>query len=360
MKRVVLAVPNPWDYLDQFPDHSIAVINPDSGAERRQYLLNNLNYSVLVTPEGIQYEDGGDYNEKLVLYTSGTTGDSKFYSYTESQVQHVIDRIVVDYELTANDRYLSIMPLWHAHGMLMTLAARHVKAEIRTVKVTDLKSQLDFSPTYISAIPDLLKLMARNQQFPDLRFVRSASVALPTQTYRDLRDHFGVPVVESFGMTETVSHCFTNPLHGEQHVGTVGLPSGINAEILDGHLWLQGSQCYTSEWFDTGDLADQNSAGYYRILGRAVDRLNVHGIKLDPLSIENKLYNRVPGLGEVAVFGDDRVMCVYTGDVDPQTVRAELTKIDPHCTPRLLQQVASIPKNAAGKVSRALLKETYN
>jgi len=109
MKRVVLAVHNPWDYLDQFPGYSIAVVNPDSGAERLQYLLNNLDYSILVTPNSTDYQSGGDYNEKMVLYTSGTTGDSKFYSYSEIQIQHVIDQIIADYKLTANDRYLSVM-----------------------------------------------------------------------------------------------------------------------------------------------------------------------------------------------------------------------------------------------------------
>ena len=360
MKRVVLAVPDPWNYLDQFPKFSMAIINPDAAAERKQYLLDNLDWSLLVTPEGEQHRNGGNYDgEQIVMYTSGTTGDSKFFSYTNKQVQHVVDNVIASYEFTANDRFLSIMPLWHGHGHILNLAAHKVGMEVHHIRPPDLKRQVNFSPTWISAIPDLLRIMARTQKFPDLRFVRSASVALPNQVFNDLKISFSAPVIESFGMSEACSHCFTNPLHGEQRIGTIGLPDGIDAEIRNDNLWLRGPQCYTTDWFDTGDLVEQDSAGYYKILGRNIDRLILHGIKLDPLSIENKVYNQLSDVKEIVVFGEDRMMCVYTGTATPTQVRQTLTSIDRLCNPRFLQQVDEIPKNNAGKVSRTLLKDLY-
>jgi acyl-coenzyme A synthetase/AMP-(fatty) acid ligase len=68
-----------------------------------------------------------------------------------------------------------------------------------------------------------------------------------------------------------------------------------------------------ADWLDTGDLAEQDEAGYFRILGRSVDRINVRGYKLDPLSLENKLYAAFPELKELAVFGTDSVKCIYNG-----------------------------------------------
>ena len=360
MKRVVICVPDPWNYFDKFPEYSMAIVNPSGGDERKKYLLDNLDWSLMITPEGKHHRDGGDYEkEYMVMYTSGTTGDSKFFGYRKDQVQHVVDNIISNYQLTANDRLLSVMPFWHAHGHLLNLVARQVGMEVHFAQVGNLKTSIDFNPTWISAIPDILKLMSRTQKFSNLRFVRSASAALPTQVYHTLKETFNAPIVESFGMTETCSHCFTNPLYGEHRIGTVGLPSGINAKIQNGSLWLQGSQCYTTEWFDTGDLASQDEMGYYQILGRRLDRLNVHGIKLDPLSIENKLYNRIPELTEVAVFGEDKMMCVYSGNVAPDQVRKTLIEIDPHCNPKFLQQLDAIPKNNAGKISRTSLKELY-
>jgi long-chain acyl-CoA synthetase len=175
-----------------------------------------------------------------------------------------------------------------------------------------------------------------------------------------MKEHFGVPIIESFGMTETCSHSFTNPLFGEQRIGTVGLPSGIDARIESGNRLIIRGPCLAVEgWFDTGDLAEQDEAGYYRILGRSIDRINVRGYKLDPVSLENQLFEKLPKLDQVAVFGRDRVKCLYVGDYSVEQIAQALKEIGPYCWPSLVEQVADIPKNAAGKVSRTQLDSTY-
>lgn len=358
MKRAVLCVEHPELHIPQYRDYSIMIVNPTTTSTRLKYLLDNSDYSLLVTDTDITERSGGDYSDAAMWYTSGTTGDSKFCTFTQSQLDTLADTICNAYDIDANDRYLSIMPLWHAHGLGMYWAAQRAKCEVKYIKPNDLRNTVDFSPTVISAIPDFLRLFMR-QSFPDLRFVRSASSALPNQLYNDLKAWSKRPVIEAFGMTEACSHCFTNPLHGEQRIGTVGLPSGIQARIVNGLLEIQGPSVYTSDWFCTGDIADQDSSGYYRIIGRLKDRIDVHGYKIDPLSIENQLYNSVPGITEVAVFGKDRVMCVYTGTASEQQVRQAINNIDWHCNPKLVKHVDSIPTNNAGKVSRSMLTDFY-
>lgn len=359
MKRAVICVPDPWNYIKQYSNYSLMIINPDESESRKKYLLDNADWSILVTPGKVHKRRGADYlNEKIVLYTSGTTGDSKFFGFSAEKVQHTIKTVINEYRLTDNDRYLSVMPLWHAHGLLMYLAAVQVGCEIKIIKFNDLRNQIDFQPTYISAIPDFLKL-ALKQDFTTLRFIRSASAALPDAFYDSLKEKFKVPVLEAFGMTETCSHCITNPLHSEQKKGTVGLPSGVEIEINETKLYIRSPAAYTEEWFDTGDLAEQDSQGYIKILGRSIDRINLHGYKLDPVSIENQLRNRIADIGEVYLFGEDRVMCIYTGPVDVDLVKQEMLDISKYCNPKFLQQVATVPKNAVGKVSRKLLKGMY-
>jgi acyl-coenzyme A synthetase/AMP-(fatty) acid ligase len=360
MKRAVICVADPENYIEQVSQHmSVMVINPATNRSRLKYLLDNSDYSMLITESGVELRDGGDYGvEQALWYTSGTTGDSKFRSFTRTQLDHVAVTICRSYNITENDRYLSVMPLWHAHGQGMYWAARHVGCEIKYISPADLKYAVNFSPTFVSAIPDVLHLMMR-QQFPDLRFVRSASSALPDQLFYNLQTWSGVPVVEAFGMTEAGSHCFTNPLQGEQRVGTVGLPDGVEAQIVDSVLHIQGAGVFQSGWYNTGDLAEQDAAGYYRILGRVQDRITVRGYKLDPVSIENQLYSLLPNIGEVVVFGKDIVMCIYTGDVDNSLVRQTLISIGAMCNPKFLQRVEAIPKNTAGKTSRAMLQGLY-
>jgi acyl-coenzyme A synthetase/AMP-(fatty) acid ligase len=358
MKRAVICVENPELQIPQYQDYSIMVVNPATSPQRLKYLLDNSDYSLLVTNTEIFQRPGGNYNEAALWYTSGTTGDSKFYSFSQQQLDHLANTICQEYEITNNDRYLSIMPLWHAHGLGLYWAAKKADCEVKYIKPPELRNNIDYSPTIISAIPDFLKLFTK-QAFSDLRFVRSASSALPTKLYNDLVAWSGKPVIEAFGMTEACSHCFTNPLHGEQRIGTVGLPSGVDARIVNGQLEIQGSSVYKSGWFATGDIAEQDERGYYKIVGRLQDRINVRGYKIDPLSVENQLYINVPNIGHVAVFGKDRVMCVYTGSVSEQQVRQAMIDIDYHCSPRLVQRIESIPLNNAGKVSRSMLTELY-
>lgn len=358
MKRAVICVENPELHITQYQDYSIMVINPATPPQRLKYLLDNSDYSLLITDTEISQRNGGDYDEAALWYTSGTTGDSKFYSFSQQQLDHLANTICQEYKITGNDRYLSIMPLWHAHGLGLYWAAKKAACEVKYIKLAELKSSIDYSPTIVSAIPDFLRLLTK-QTFPELRFVRSASSALPTKLYNDLVAWSGKPVIEAFGMTEACSHCFTNPLHGEQRIGTVGLPSGIEARIINSQLEIQGPSVCKSGWFATGDIAEQDERGYYKIVGRLQDRINVRGYKIDPLSIENQLYINVPNIGHVAVFGKDRVMCIYTGSATEQQVRQAIGDIDYHCSPRLVKQVSVIPLNNAGKVSRSMLTELY-
>jgi acyl-coenzyme A synthetase/AMP-(fatty) acid ligase len=188
-----------------------------------------------------------------------------------------------------------------------------------------------------------------------LRFIRSASAPLPDACYTALKNKFSVPIIEAFGMTEALSHCFTNPLDGEQRMGTIGLPDGVEVDIVDNKLFIKGPTVCSSGWYDTGDLADQDSAGYYRILGRSRDQINVRGFKLNPDSLEKQLLDAIPGLVECIVFGDTQVKCVYVGTCKSAEITKVLTNIGPQCQPILVKFVDAIPVSPSGKISRSFL-----
>jgi len=177
--------------------------------------------------------------------------------------------------------------------------------------------------------------------------------------YAGLKSKFQIPVIEAFGMTEAMSHCFTNPLYGEQRIGTVGLPDGIEASIIDGHLMIRGVTVCSDDWFDTGDLANQDSKGYYQILGRSRDQINVKGVKLNPASLERQLLEAVAGLSSCVIFGTDRVKCLYVGSCTDKDIVDYLINLGTHCRPSLIKTVNEIPLSPAGKISRSLLDSMY-
>jgi acyl-coenzyme A synthetase/AMP-(fatty) acid ligase len=336
------------------------IINPDVVPTRRHYLLENSDWSLLITDTEIKTRDGGDYpNERLFWYTSGTTGDSKFCSFTQLQVDNLANTIRTAYSLTANDRYVSIMPLWHAHGQGVYWAAQQAGCEINFLKVKDIRSMPEYHPTFITAIPDVLNVVA-DLKFDSLRFIRSASAPLPNKLYKNLSDRHSVPVLEAFGMTEALSHCFTNPLEGEQRIGTVGLPSGITARVdNNGHLFIQGPSVCVNDWFDTGDLAEQDERGYYKILGRSRDQIIIRGIKINPGSLEKQLLESVAGLTECAIFGTNTVKCLYVGECADTTINEFLKTLGSYCVPKFIRRVDAIPLSPSGKVSRTFLNSLY-
>jgi acyl-coenzyme A synthetase/AMP-(fatty) acid ligase len=361
MKRAVLCVRNPQDYIPQLTDYSIMIVNPDSPESRIRYLLDRSDYSLLITDRSEKERAGGNYNnERLFWYTSGTVGDSKFYSFSQQQLDALCKSICDDYAITANDRYVGVMGLWHAHGQALYWATKHAGCETHFSSIKELRNIPRYQPTFISAIPNILNTM-RSLPLTSLRFIRSGSASLPGELYNSLKTKFQVPVVEYFGITEAMSHVFTNPLTGNQRIGTVGLPTtGVNARVENSHLWLQSSQAYTTEWFDTGDLAEQDEYGYYRILGRSVDRINVKGYKIDPVSIEQQLKKQIPELDDCVIFGQNKLNCVYTGDVSSDVVINKLISIHPACRPALIEKHNNIPTSTSGKLSRTWLRKNFN
>jgi acyl-coenzyme A synthetase/AMP-(fatty) acid ligase len=336
------------------------VVNPNSSPARIAYLTDKSDYSLLITSKGTTTRNGGKYlNERLLWYTSGTTGDSKFCSFTQSQVDILAKKICQTYDISNNDRYTSVMPLWHAHGQGFYWATQLANCEVNFADIKQIRSLNKFDPTFVTAIPDVLRVLGE-LKFSSLRFVRSASAPLPATVYHALKHKFNVPIIEAFGMTEALSHCFTNPLNGEQRIGTIGLPDGIEADIVDGKLFIKGTTVCATNWYDTGDLADQDSAGYYRILGRSKDQLNIRGIKLNPISIEQQLLNAVPELTECVIFGVDRIKCIYVGNCEPATITKFLNSIGSYCRPVLVKSVASIPLSPSGKISRNFLNSEFD
>jgi acyl-coenzyme A synthetase/AMP-(fatty) acid ligase len=360
MKRAVLCVENPHDYIDQLDDHSIMIVNPAAAVSRQKYLLDAADWSILITKQGTQYRDGNDHgNERVFWYTSGTTGDSKFCSFTQQQIDIRSQTICRSYDITANDRYVSIMPLWHAHGQGFYWATKQAGCETHFLSIQDVKRMAQYNPTFITAIPDVLRVLAQFE-FDSLRFIRSASVAMSDSLYQSLVGKFSVPVCEAFGMTEALSHCFTNPLHGEQRMGTVGLPDGNEAKIQHGQLYIQGPCMFQPGWYNTGDLAEQDDQGYYKILGRHRDQINIRGKKLNPESLEKQLLVGVPGLTNCTIFGATSVKCLYVGTCESTDIAQFLSILGPHCRAKLIKQVDAIPIGPSGKISRTWLDQEYS
>jgi acyl-CoA synthetase (AMP-forming)/AMP-acid ligase II len=154
-------------------------------------------------------------------YTSGTTGRPKCVPLTHANVLWSARNIAAQYTLTAADRSLVVLPLFHGHGLigstLSTLASGgSVIVPPRFSASAFWRLFREHRATWYSAVPTIHQVLlarADGNSAPSsvLRFIRSCSAALAPTILTNLENRFGAPVIEAYGMTEAAHQVATNP-----------------------------------------------------------------------------------------------------------------------------------------------------
>ncbi len=337
----------------------------------------------------------------LVLHTSGTTSRPKIVPLRQRNLARSARNIASSLELTAGDRSLNVMPLFHIHGMMAgLLAPLSVGGSVVCTPGFDAfafhRWVDEMRPSYYSAVPTMHQMVLARAPAPrptTLRFVRSSSAALPKPVLEGLRELFDVPIIEAYGMTEASHQMTSNPLPPEQaKPGSVGIARGIEVAILDaennvlppgerGEVSVQGAtivdgyennpsanaSAFTNGWFRTGDEGMLDEDGFLFLTGRLKEQINRGGEKISPIEIDEVLL-RHPAVAEAVTFaipheklGEEigaAVVLAVGMEVTESELRAYLgERLAAFKVPRRIVFVAEIPKGATGKIQRIGLAE---
>ena len=326
----------------------------------------------------------GLHDDALIVYTSGTTGRPKGAVHTHGSLRAGLAALVSAWAWTPDDRLVLTLPLFHVHGLCAglfgTLAAG---ASVLLFDRFDVDEVLDAAPscTMFFGVPTMYHRLAasgRARELASLRLCVSGSAPLAADLWHTLAGE-GVPVLERYGMTETML-TVSNPLTGARRPGSVGRPlPGVEAAIADpdehgvGELLVRGPSLCRGYWgrpeplareefFATGDLASVAPDGYVTIRGRRTELIITGGHNVYPAEVEAVL-SRHPGVVEVAVVGvaspewGETVVAYVVGDPDLDALRAfAAAELAPFKCPRELRLVPSLPRNALGKVVRGELR----
>ena len=332
----------------------------------------------------------------LVMRTSGTTGRPKVVPLTHRNVLTSTLDIAAHYGLTAADRSLVVMPLFHGHGLigaaLSTLSSGGALIVPPRFSASTFWAEFrEHRATWYSAVPTIhqvLLMRADEDRAPSSgpRFIRSCSASLLPAVLTNLENRFGAPVIEAYGMTESAHQAASNPLPPRAHkAGSVGLPTGIEIAIIDGagkHLPANRSgevivrgvhvmggyrenpeanaASFIDGWFRTGDLGVIDSDGYLALTGRIKELINRGGEKISPVEIEAILVQN-PAVAEASVFGvpDTKygeevwAAVVLKGQIDPAQLQAFCReRLSDFKVPKEIRIVSALPKSATGKVVR--------
>jgi acyl-CoA synthetase (AMP-forming)/AMP-acid ligase II len=344
---------------------------------------------------------GGRPAGGIFLCTSGTTGSPKGVLLSERQLTHVAVGVAIHHRLTPADRGYCCLPLFHVNaevvGLLATLAVRACLVLDRRFSRRGFWAAIeDKQVTWINAVPAIITVLAAGPAAapsPGLvRFVRSASAPLSPSVLRRFERAFGIPVVETYGMTEAASMITANPLHGPRKAGSAGLPAGAEVRIVQrgllcrpgtvGRVQIRGRGVISEYaengpagaidpdgWLDTGDVGHLDRDGYLFLAGRSDDVINRGGEKIYPREIEDVLLAH-PGVRFAAVvaardevLGERPVAYVVPAglgagqplvDALRGACEAELPRPK---RPAAFHLVAELPVGPTGKVARRRLQE---
>jgi acyl-CoA synthetase (AMP-forming)/AMP-acid ligase II len=335
--------------------------------------------------------DGG-----IFLSTSGTAGTPKGILLREKQLMHVAASVAECHRLTGADRGYCSLPLFHVNaevvGVLATLRAGAYLAVDRKFSRRGFWEIIsDREITWINAVPAIISILGMDPPAarpPALRFVRSASAPLPLASLRAFEDAIGVPVVETYGMTEAASMITANPVDGPRKPGSAGRPAGSEVRVDApageiGRVKIRGAgviRAYdcggrpgvidADGWLDTSDLGYLDEDGYLFLVGRSDDVINRGGEKIYPRDIEEILLAQ-PGVRSAALIGiPDAVLgmrpaaYIVPADGVPDLAALEATlsaacarQLPRHKQPSEYRFMEQLPLGPTGKISRRLLKD---
>ncbi len=363
-------------------------------------------------------------DELFILYTSGSTGKPKgivhttggYMLYTAYTFKNVFQYSAGDvYFCTADigwitgHSYIVYGPLLNGAKTLMFEGVPTWPDAGRFWDIVD-KHQVNQFYTAPTAIRSLL---AKGNDYLDGKHLSSLKVLgtvgepINEEAWHWYHDHVGknkCPIVDTWWQTET-GGVMISPIAGvtptKPSFATMPLP-GVQPIIVDGEgkeltgNSVEGNLCIKYPWpgiartlwgdhdrfketyfttfknyYFTGDGAKRDEDGYYRILGRVDDVINVSGHRLGTAEIENAI-NEHPLVNESAVVGYPHsikgqgiyafVVCgeLSTGGEEGirKSIKQGVTKIiGPIARPDLVQLVPGLPKTRSGKIMRRILRK---
>ena len=344
-----------------------------------------------------------------IQYTSGTTGNPKGAMLTHHNL--VANGVYVGdcIELTENDRLCIPVPFYHCfgcvmgnlgcitHGSAIVIPAEHFDP-LKTLQALD-KERC----TTLYGVPTMFIAQLDHPEFDnfDLSSLRTGIMAgspCPIEVMRQVIDRMGAhQMTIAYGQTEH-SPVITQTLTSdsiERRVSTVGkvLP-GVEARVVDpetgsevgpgvqGELQARSSmvmQGYYNMpeatnsaideegWLHTGDLAEVDEDGYYKITGRLKDMIIRGGENVYPREIEEFLYTH-PKVSDVQVIGvpDERfgeevmawVMLRPGESADPEEIREFCRgRIAHFKVPRYVKVTEEFPMTVTGKIQKFRMRE---
>ncbi len=392
-----------------YEDTMRQLLYPNTTVRTCTYMLKSYEQWQAIAREGenISFKPSTDCNAIAnVLFTSGTTGNSKGVELTHYSVLNNAITMADQLGWDEKDSMLVTVPLFHTFGitgcLLTMLHACFKMCLLQSTRSVDIFRAIQkHKCTIMNGVPTMFLAMLRNKNRKDydLSSVKSGIIAgsqIFPQDYLEICEMFdGINLQPSYGQTET-SPCVTlckndDPIEVKANTSGRPIPGveirtmrkgatkpckcNIEGEIqIKGYNVMQGyianpeetKNVFTEDgWLKSGDLGYIRKDGNLVITGRFKNLIIRGGENISPLEIE-KAIKDIVGIADVKVFGvpaivlQEEIAACIEGKEDPklrEKIKRELkSRISEYKIPEYIFFMEEMPRNSSGKINEKVLK----
>jgi long-chain acyl-CoA synthetase len=401
-----IIISNVFDYSPMAPR------NPPEIAGTKQ-LLNLINNT---KPNPPTFETNSEEDIACLQYTGGTTGLPKGAMLTH---KNLVSNCIAVGAWAGNEfnrgkeTILTNLPLFHIYGQTVCMNL-HVYMGSTIALNPDPRDQKSLfevikstKPSMFPGVPTIyMRLLERDDledYAKDLRSIRicnTGAAPMPPEVLKEFEKRTGGKIIEGYGLTETSPVTHSNPFLGERKVGSVGMPiPDTDVKIVDisdytkimppgesGEIMMKGPQVMkgywnkpeaTAEqikdgWLLTGDIGKMDEDGYFYIVDRKKDMIDVSGFKVYPREVEDVLFEyeaiesaAIIGVPDPNLPGSEKVkayIVLKDGYKESEEMEAEIKEycrqiVAPYKVPKFIEFRKELPETLVGKVLRKDLKE---
>ncbi|MEM0117064.1 MAG: long-chain fatty acid--CoA ligase [Conexivisphaerales archaeon] len=347
----------------------------------------------------------------VFMYTGGTTGIPKAAMLTNFNLVSNCIMLEKWAGLNSEDTILAVLPWFHVYGMTavlnltLSVGLKAIVLPRFSVKET-LEAVKKYRPTSFPGVFSMYIALLNSPQFnsykqyfSSLRASISGAAPLPLNVAKSWKESTGTIIAEGYGLSEASPVTHANPLKDPSKIkmGSIGIPlPDTDAKIVDietgtkelpvnqqGELVVSGPQVgmgywnrkeetemtFRNGWLYTGDIGYMDEDGYFYIVDRKKDMINVGGLKVYPREVEEVAYQH-PSVRMAAVIGVPeefhgevpKLFVVlkdeYKGKVSSEEIVAFMReRLAPYKVPKYVEFKDELPTTLVGKVLRRRLKE---
>ena len=368
-----------------------------------------------VSPGRFDWPALDERDAAVVCYTTGTTGDPKGIVYSHRSIflhtQATLGRDT--FGIGQDDRILLLPSMFHANAWGLPFSAWFSGAELLLpgphLKAANIRAMIRLArPTITALVPTLVNdLLQADRDDPvdmsSFRALISGGSAVSPALISRVRERWGVPMLQGWGMTETSPMCCLSipPLDATPEEEPLwraksGRPvPGMEVRLVDengdpvpedgqavGELqlrgpWVTGSyhqgsspESFTQDgWLRTGDVGTIDARGYVQVTDRSKDVIKSGGEWVSSVELENQVAMH-PDVFEAAVIGipdprwEERPLVLVVprpgATVDASTLRAFLEgKVARFWLPEYFAFPPELPKTSVGKIDKKALRRLH-